>query len=197
MKEQIINKENGEGGSNTNFHGKQFEEKTNNEKRLLKQGYKKNTIETKLKKKYDYYFSKTLKDKKIIFVLHNGFKIYMKTKYGIGMCRSPDEAYIIEYNTGRIVIKILEKKQQRCEGPVENKLWAGPSFKREYEILLGEKFEVHYGFCLSSFLKKKITSTDIKYTTLKIIFKENNIKCLFGDDEDYFETLDLWINNSL
>jgi hypothetical protein len=168
MKEQIINKGNGAGGSNTNFHGKQFEEKTNNEKRLLKQGYKKNTIDTKTKrkKKYNYCLSKTLKDRKIIFVLHNGFKIYMKTEYGIDMFRCPDEAYIIQYNTGIIVIKILEKKEQNVEGSVENKLWAGLALKIEYQKVLGEKFEVHYGFCLSLFLKKKITSTHIKYTTL-------------------------------
>jgi hypothetical protein len=43
----------------------------------------------------------------------------------------------------------------------------------------------------------KITSTEKKYTILQTIFKENNIVCLFGDDEDYFETFDLWFNNSL
>jgi len=43
----------------------------------------------------------------------------------------------------------------------------------------------------------KITSTEKKYTILQTIFKEQNIVCLFGDDEDYFETLDTWFNNSL
>jgi hypothetical protein len=31
---------------------------------------------------------------------------------------------------------------------------------------------------------------------LNIIFNENNIAVLFGDDENYFETIDNWINNS-
>ena len=154
--EQISNKGTGAGGSNTNFYGKQFEEKTDNEKRLLEQGFTKNTITTKPKKKYDYYLSKTLEDRNITFVLQNGLKIYMKNKYGIDMFRCPDEAYIIEYNTGRKVIKILEKKEQRVDGSVETKLWSGPSLKREYELVLGEMFEVYYGFCVSSFLKAKI-----------------------------------------
>jgi len=76
-------------------------------------------------------------------------------------------------------------------------LWAGPSLKREYELILGNNFEVHYGFCLSNFLKNKMISTEEKYVILNIIFCENNISVLFGDDDDYFEKLDEWINNSL
>lgn len=195
VQDQAINKGSGAGGSNTNYYGKQFEEKTNNEKRLLEQGFTKNNITPK--KLYGYYLSKTFEDKNITFVLQSGLKPYMKNKYGIEMFRCPDEAYIIEYNTGRKVIKILEKKEQRVDGSVVDKLWSGPGFKREYELVLGEMFEVYYGFCVSSFLKTKITSTEKKYTILQTIFKENNIVCLFGDDEDYFETFDLWFNNSL
>ena len=32
---------------------------------------------------------------------------------------------------------------------------------------------------------------------LNTILNENNIKVLFGDDENYFETFDTWFNNSL
>jgi len=35
-----------------------------------------------------------------------------------------------------------------------------------------------------------------KYIILNKILNENNITVLFGDDENYFETLDNWINNS-
>ena len=51
------------------------------------------------------------------------------------------------------LIKILEKKEQNVEGSVETKLWSGPSLKREYELVLGNDFKVHYGFCVSEFLK--------------------------------------------
>ncbi len=108
-----------------------------------------------------------------------------------------DEAYIIEYKSGRKVIKILEKKEQNVEGSVETKLWSGPSLKREYELVLGTEFVVFYGFCVSSFLKNKFTSTHKKYTILNTIFNEHDISVLFGDDENYFETLDIWFNNSL
>jgi hypothetical protein len=46
-------------------------------------------------------------------------------------------------------------------------------------------------------LKKKIISNEKKYTILNTIFNENNIAVLFGDDENYFETFDIWFNNSL
>ena len=193
----IINKGTGAGGANTNYYGKKFEEKTNNQQRLLEIGYTKNSFTKKPKKAYDYYLSKTFEDKKIVFVLQNGLKTYMKKIHNIELFRCPDEAYIIEYTSGRKVIKILEKKEQNVDGSVETKLWAGSALKREYELVLGSEFEVFYGFCVSAFLKKKIVSDTKKYITLNTIFNENNIVVLFGDDENYFETFDTWFNNSL
>ena len=191
-----LNKGTGAGGSNTNYYGKKFEEKTDNQKRLLQDGYIKNIFRN-CKKSYGYYLSKQNEEKTIIFVSQNGLKSYMKEKYNKEIFRCPDEAYIIEYATGKIVIKILEKKEQRVEGSVETKLWSGPSLKREYEIVLGPCFEVHYAFCINDFLKKKITSVVQKYTILNTILNENNISLLFGDDNNYFETFDNWLNNSL
>jgi hypothetical protein len=188
----IVNKGTGAGGANTNYHGKKFEEKTNNQQRLLDMGYTMNTF-SKNSKKYDYYLSKKFEDKTIVFVLQNGLKSYMKQKYEIELFRCPDEAYIIEYNNGMKVIKILEKKEQNVEGSVETKLWSGPSLKREYELVLGDKFEVFYGFCVSGFLKNKLVSTEKKYTILNRIFEENGIAVLFGDDDDYFEIFDAWL----
>lgn len=206
----IQNRGTGAGGCETNKYGNAFEEKTNNEMRLLSDGFTKHNISqlsntTKKSnkhptknQKYDYYLSKTDEYKTVVFVLQNGLKKYMKKEYDIDIIRCPDEAYIIEYNDGRKVLKILEKKEQRVEGSVETKLWSGPSLKREYEIVLGGIFEVYYGFCVSSFLKTKIISSDKKYIILNQIFREHNIECLFGDDdEDYFTTLDIWINSSL
>ncbi len=190
----IINKGTGAGGANTNYYGKKFEEKTNNQQRLLEMGHTKYSFTKKPKKAYDYYLSKTFEDKTIIFVLQNGLKMYMKNKFNIDLFRCPDEAYIIEYNNGKKVIKILEKKEQNVEGSVETKLWSGPSLKREYELVLGDDFEVHYGFCVSEFLKKKLISREQKYTILNTIFNENNIAVLFGDDVNYFETFDIWLN---
>jgi hypothetical protein len=194
---ELSNKGTGAGGAKTNYYGKKFEDKTNNEERLLNDGYIKHSFTQKPKKAYDYYLSKTLEDKKIVFVLQNGLKMYMKNKYNLELFRCPDEAYIIEYTTGRKVIKILEKKEQNVEGSVETKLWSGSSLKREYELVLGLEFEVFYGFCVSEFLKKKLISNEKKYTILNIICNENNIAVLFGDDENYFETFDTWFNNSL
>lgn len=193
----INNKGTGAGGANTNLYGKKFEDKTNNQERLVEIGYVKNSYAKKQKKANDYYLSKTFEDKTVVFVLQNGLKTYMKYKYDIDMFRCPDEAYIIEYASGRKVIKILEKKEQNVEGSVETKLWSGPSLKREYELVLDGKFEVYYGFCVSEFLKKKLISNDNKYIILNTIFQENNIEVLFGDDDNYFETIDTWFNNSL
>lgn len=194
----LMNKGTGAGGANTNYYGKQFEEKTNNEQRLIEMGYVKSSCTPKPKKAYDYYLSKTFDSedskKTIIFVLQSGLKTYMKNKYNIDLFRCPDEAYIIEYASGRKVIKILEKKEQNVAGSVDTKLLAGPAFKEEYTEALENQFEVEYAYCVSSFLQKNIISQTKKYIIFNNIMKKHNIPILFGDDENYFDSLDNWVN---
>jgi hypothetical protein len=74
----LSNKGTGAGGANTNYYGKKFEEKTNNQQRLLDLGYIKTSFTKNPKKAYDYYLIKTFETKTIIFVLQNGLKMYMK-----------------------------------------------------------------------------------------------------------------------
>lgn len=215
-----LNKGNGAGGANTNLYGKKFEEKTNHEPLLNLNGYTKQFFNSKTNLKSNpnsnnYYLSKTVDynngKKTITFVSQTGFKKYMKKKYNIDLFRFPDEAYIIEYDNSDLnpnnlndptnsptkkIIKILEKKEQHVNGSVETKLWSSPSLKREYELILGNQFEVNYGLCLSKFLQNKIVSPKHrKYTTLNTILNEANITCLFGDDDNYFELLNNWIHS--
>jgi hypothetical protein len=191
---QNVNRGTGAGGAKTNENGKNFEEDTNNQLRLEDFGYTMTIFRNDLK--YGYYLSKTFPDKTIIFTMQDGFKAYMKHRYGIKTFRKPDESYIIEYNDGRRLLKILEKKAQNVEGSVDTKLLAALGLKREYEIVLGEQFTVSYGFCLNDYFKKKVCSGEEKYRVLIQILAENNIPVLFGDDADYFHRLDEWVNSS-
>jgi hypothetical protein len=192
--EQVVNRGTGAGGANTNLHGKSFEEKTNNQTRLIEMGYEKCSFQNKQTQGFDFYLTKQFEDKRVTFVLQNGLKKYMRQKYNIELYRCPDEAYIIEYSSGKKEIKILEKKEQHVSGSVETKLWAGPGLKREYEIMLEGEFEVCYGFCVSDYLQKKMCSDEKKYTVLNRILAEHNIVTLFGDEPNYFETINEWVN---
>jgi hypothetical protein len=184
-KQKIINKGTGAGGANTNKTGKPFEENTNNVKQMLDRGFV----------THKHGVTKTFEDKTVVIVSQRNLANYAKDKFGINdIYRCPDEAYIIEYASGKKVIKILEKKMQNVDGSVETKLLAGPSLKREYELMFGPDFEIQYGLCVSEFLQKKITSGTIKYNNLQKILAENNIPILFGNDANYFETLELWIH---
>jgi hypothetical protein len=229
-KNKSRNKGTGAGGKKTNLNGKLFESKTNNCARLLQTGFvpmvfvgtqsvqvsKDQWEKKKSRGKYDFLLKQFAVDghghgddsegsirRSEVFVLQSGMKRYMLVKYGIQMFRCPDEAYIIETDSGsgttRVVVKILEKKEQRVQGSVETKLWSGPSLKREYELVLqpkmkpGYEVEVHYGFCISAFLADKMKATnEEKYVILNTILGENNIAVLFGDDANYFERLDAW-----
>jgi len=191
----MSNRGTGAGGVNTTKNGKKFEDYTDNESKLIDMGYEKILLNPKIKN--EYHLLKIFEDKKIVFTKQNGFKKYMKTTYNIDMVRSPDEAYIIEYNNGKKILKILEKKTQNVSGSVADKILCGVAYKREYELLLPNDFEIDYAFCLNTYLKNIIVSDNIKYKVWNIILKESNIPLLFGDDENYFKNLELWINNSL
>lgn len=177
-------------GANANMFGHKFEKDTCVEEMLLREGITKNII---AKGKYGYYLSKKYDDTEIIYVTQTGMKYYFEKEYKIKIFRNPDEAYIIK-TKNEIIIKILEKKEQKCDGSVETKLWSGPSLKREYEILLGKNFIVHYAYCLNKYLSGKFKSDNMKYKILKQILSENDIEILCGSDEEYYDKLNTWIN---
>ena len=188
--EQPTNKGTGAGGAHTNVVGKSFEQSTSNEQRLITDGF----IRTNMTKgKYGYYLSKQLNNKRVVFVSQGGLKVYLKTIYGISIFQEPDEAYIIESSDGNISIKILEKKAQTGSGSVDTKLKAGPTIREEYHRTLEKKWTVHYAFCINQYLQNQLMQP--KWTIFKEIMAEQNISILFGDDANYFDTLDVWINS--
>ena len=184
----MANRGTGAGGANTNVFGKLFEHKTNNESRLIDAGFVRKNIPGK-RGVYDYYLEK----ENIVYLTQGGLKSYFAHFFDKPMVRCPDEAYL--FLGQRNKLKILEKKNQNVAGSVDTKLLAARGFIDEYEYLLGDQFEVHYGFCISSFLKKDYIKDCEKSKALRYINQKHGISVLFGDDDDYFETLDTWINS--
>lgn len=188
----MTNKGKGAGGKNTNLYGKQFEHLTDCQKYLIDKQYIKCT---KPYCKDKYYLKYNNDDIEIIHLTQGLFKIYVKENYNISLFRNPDDAFIItNKKSDKIIIKILEKKEQRVEGSVETKLWAGPGLKREYEIMFGDKFIIDYAFTFNSFLMNKLESNDIKYKVLNQILQENKINIFNGNTKDYYDKLNFWIN---
>ena len=185
---ELTNKGTGAGGKNTNYYGKQFEEKTSSENFLINNGFIRKEYPSS-STKYNYYLHKIYEDKHMFFMFQNGLKKFAKNRYNLDLFRCPDEAYIIEFNDGRKVVNIIEKKEQNREGSVETKMWSCPSLKREYELIFGVEFSIEYSLCINEFLENKIKSNETKYNILKIILQENRINVLFGDNENYLETL--------
>lgn len=187
----------GAGGVNTNVHGKIFENFTSVEKILEDRGFIRIKID---KTKYGFYLTKKIGCYEIIYLTQSGLKKYFKKKHDIELFRNPDEAYLIKKVNSdgtydKCIVKILEKKEQHCEGSVETKLWAGPSLKREYEIILGDMFVVNYAYCVNQFLTEKFDSKIEKYSILKKILKENNIEILHAHKKNYYKKLEKWVRS--
>ena len=190
----IENRGTGAGGANTNINGKSFEKKTENETRLLSHGFIRKNIPGN-KSKYGYYLVKEINPtESITYLTQGGLKAYFEYFLKKEMCRSPDEAYLFR-NGDTYILKILEKKNQNTPGSVDTKLLAGQGFIDEYEFLLGDNFKVKYAFCISEFLKKEYIADCVKSKALRHINKKYGIPILFGDDPDYYERLDAWINS--
>ena len=187
----VTNRGTGAGGSKTNENGKTFERKTDNESRLLLNGFTKKKIPG-AKSKYGYYLENA--DNTCVYMTQGGLKAYFRHFFKKDMFRSPDEAYLFR-TADSYVLKILEKKNQNVEGSVDTKLLAGPGFIEEYQECLGPDFKIVYAFCISAFLKKDYTSETLKYRILRKINEKHGISVLFGDDETYYSSLDIWIND--
>lgn len=176
----------------TQLFNKKFDEMTKNESRLLKHNY----IKVPMVKQNYYLMLQTEKCQKI-YVTQENVKVFMKTKFGILLFRSPDEAYITIPSDGSVVyIKILEKKELNLIGSTETNLLLGPSYKREYNLVLGDKFVVSYAFCVNALLQKKMVSAEYKYVILNQILQENEIPVFFGNEWNYFSKLDEWLHIS-
>jgi hypothetical protein len=191
---QVQNKGTGAGGANTNVNGKTFEHKTENESRLLSTGFVRKTIPG-CNTKYGFYLIKEISPtESITYLTQGGLKAYFAHFFNKEMCRSPDEAYLFK-NGDSYTLKILEKKNHNTPGSVDTKLLAGKGFIDEYEFILGEKFNVRYAFCISAFLKKDYIADCVKSKALRHINEKYGIVVLFGDDDNYYETLDTWISS--
>lgn len=190
---KVLNNGTGAGGSKTNLNGKLFEKKTENESRLISNGFVRYNI-SGCRGKFDYYLEKIDGNKKIVYLTQGGLKSYFSQFFKKELFRCPDEAYLI-YDGESYTLKILEKKNQNVAGSVDTKLLAGIGFIEEYQECLGSNFNIKYAFCISEFLQKDYTSESLKYSILRKINEKHDITVLFGDDDNYYNTLDYWISS--
>lgn len=192
----IINKGTGAGGANTNVTGKSFEQKTENETRLLASGFTRKPIpgyEKNTEGSFYYLIKETSPTESVVYLTQGGLKKYFEHFFKKELCRHPDEAYLFR-NGDQYTLKILEKKNQNKSGSVDTKLMTARDFIEEYEDSIEDpNFTVHYAFCVSDFLKKDYVSDKKKWVLLRGRHKKYGIAVLFGDDPNYYETLDTWI----
>ena len=164
-----------------------FKDKISNRKTLINQNY----LIKFFKIKVYYYYEKIFEDKTITFLPGITFIKYMKNIYNIDLYRSPFETYIIKYNTGKCIIKILYQTENKI-----NKLWCASSIKEEFEIILKDTFEIEFKYVVGDSIKNIFETSNKKYDILEQLLIENNIEILFGCNDNYLKILNEWINDN-
>lgn len=128
----------------------------------------------------------------VFFLKKCGFKKFVKNNFNKDVLSEPDEAFIV-LKPGKLTeIFILEKKHQNCAGSVEQKLWAAFAIRHEYMHCFGTHFNVHYGFCLSTWYKTQFEKS-AKYAVLKKHFAQEKIPYFFGECPNYYRDMLSWI----
>ena len=116
-----------------------------------------------------------------------------------------DESFIIMNNDNTYNVIIIEKKNQNVEGSVEQKLWGADTMRAEYCYASKEQnissIKFDYMFCLCDFLHKKFPKDNLnkdwnlipqkerRFSLLKKIFLEQNIRYFNGDGNTYFNDI--------
>jgi hypothetical protein len=191
----------GAGGSNTNKNGKKFERQVSNEKNLEELGFCKVIYFDSKKSKRMECLTKYTDDYKIIYLTQGNLKKYLKEGLKIDIFRNPDESYLIIYNDGRLVLKIVEMKFQRVSGSVIDKMMGAPFLRDDYKkyIIDGRpdllnKVDVNYMFCINTYIDEAIEKNNKKFWESGL--EEKGIIILRGDKDDYYDKLNAWLGFS-
>lgn len=190
------NKGTGAGGANTNEYGITFEKDTCISDLLISKGFIRHS--DKKYKGIDFLYKET-EERYIIHVKQGNFGKWMNARFNTNFefSRNPDTAFIIIDKTN-VHIYIIEKKEQRVEGSVIDKLLASPLIKEEYQYCLQlinteYNFTIDYTLCLNHWLylemfpEKKENPPKIKAILRRksniLSLERNNIKII--EDKDY------------
>lgn len=188
--EHLKNRGTGAGGAATNTSGLTFENKVSSEEHLLSLEFSKVIFNKNIKNGF-YLWKRYPDDTNVFFLKKKGFNLYMKSKFNVDIEREPDEAFIVIDKEGNKKMFILEKKNQNRDGSVEDKIEAAYGIRFHYRYH-ATGFEVHYGFCLSKWFKRRFTKHK-KYVSTKVQFQDEKIPYFFGDDIDYKQKLFSWV----
>ena len=169
------------GGAETNASGLPFEKLTDNVPHLLAQGFEKS----------EYYLRKD----DTFFISQGNLKKFFSDKFDIDLFRKPDEAYLIQ-GEDYYTLKIIEKKAQKQDGSVDLKLCTAKWFIEEYQEILGPEFRVEYAFVVCDWLKERYLSETGKWPTMRTLHQRHGTRVFFGEDSDYFDKLNEWVNAS-
>lgn len=192
------NKGIGAGGAKTNANGLPFEKEAMlNDFRTIEptciNPSKKGTIQSNMKKVL--MLPNHPKYSCIVYVNKGGFNKFMNQYQPTSskkFYREPDGAYICfpKSNGDKIVIKIVEIKNQNVSGSVMEKLFMTSELRYYYEKMFNG-YEFQFMYCLSDY--HKCDTEKERFADILDSFSRNNIQHLYVKTESYQEDLGTWV----
>ena len=201
---KIINRGTGAGGSQTNANGIGFEQLVSNHDRLVAEGYRKLWVNYRKKA---FVLTKQFPDKVVYYMCQHNFKKYFVDWFDVPeeeIYLRPDEVFVVQYKD-KMIIKILEVKNQNNSGSVEQKLYGCGNIRKCYERRLLpsclEIFEdnnttVELALCCNNYFKTRFLSKKPKYVDMTDILRQDGITIMYGEDPDYPAQVDKWLHSA-
>lgn len=144
--------------------------------------------------------TKTLNDKEYTYFINGGLTNYMKEKYNIELYDEPTECVLINDN-GEYHLKIIEyknyvSKNKKQSDDYDCELKSGNFKIKEYNLMFENHININISLCyvISKSFEDKLNTNQYRYSILKNILAENNIKLFNEYSDNLYEQLQNWIS---
>jgi hypothetical protein len=139
-----------------------------------------------------------IQNNNVLYFDNKELKEWFNKNFNIEIYNDLNHAFILEFN-GKYHLKIIKYiDYDKKEGDnFDYKLKTGEFIKREYELMLKDKFTdfiISISFIISKNMQKKLEKNEDRYKICKQIQSESNINIFYETSNKLYKELSDWVN---